>query len=199
MDISRITVSPCLRCRVNARYIPRNMTWLTFFSFCLTAISREVSKPCDSSLDFSKRSEIWQAPRQQRFWEACQILERCDHYNTQPRRFETSRDLTVRRFKMFLHNHDKQRETNPYAHFVRYFKHDRVSVIAPLQKRLSWWHRFQISIYDWNESIVKAILDYVLVWCLLGNKLMRDAMVTSYKRFLFSRKVSLVITFGALI
>ena len=63
----------------------------------LTARSREVSKPRDSSLDFFNCSEIWQAPRQQRCRDACQISERNDHYNTQSRGFETSRDLSVRR------------------------------------------------------------------------------------------------------
>ena len=55
----------------------------------LTARSREVSKPRDSCLDFSNRSEIWQAPRQQCCRDACQISERCDHYNIQSRGFET--------------------------------------------------------------------------------------------------------------
>ena len=41
------------------------------------------SKPRDSRLGFSIRSEIWQAPR------------RCDHYNIQSRGVETSRYLTV--------------------------------------------------------------------------------------------------------
>ena len=51
----------------------------------LTARSREVSKPRDSSLDFSNRSEIWQAPY------AYQSLERCNHYNIQSRGFEILR------------------------------------------------------------------------------------------------------------
>ena len=38
----------------------------------LTARSRQVSKPRDSSLDFSNRSEIWQAHRQQRCRDARQ-------------------------------------------------------------------------------------------------------------------------------
>ena len=59
--------------------------------------SREVSKPRDWGLDFFKRSEIWQAPRQQRCRDACQISERYDHYNIQSPDFETSRDLAVRR------------------------------------------------------------------------------------------------------
>ena len=33
----------------------------------------------------------------QRCWDACQFLERYDHYNAQSRDFETSRDLTLRR------------------------------------------------------------------------------------------------------
>ena len=63
----------------------------------LTARSREVSKPRDSCLDYSNRSEIWQASRQQCCRDACQIWEQCHHYNTQSRGFETSRDLAVRR------------------------------------------------------------------------------------------------------
>ena len=50
-----------------------------------------------SGLDFFNCSEIWQAPRQQRCRDACQISELNDHYNTQSRGFETSRDLSVRR------------------------------------------------------------------------------------------------------
>ena len=63
----------------------------------LTTRSREASKPRDSSLDFSNHSWIWQAPRQQRCRDSCQILERYDHYNIQSRGFETLRDLAVRR------------------------------------------------------------------------------------------------------
>ena len=62
----------------------------------LTTRSREVSKPRDSGLDFSNRSEIWPALRQQRCWDAYQISERYDHYNTQSRGFEISRGLAVR-------------------------------------------------------------------------------------------------------
>ena len=42
-------------------------------------------------------SENWQASRQQRCRDACQISVWNDHYNTQSRGFETSRDLAVRR------------------------------------------------------------------------------------------------------
>ena len=59
--------------------------------------SREVSKPGDSAVDFSNRSEIWQAPRRQRCRDACQISERYYHYNTQSRGFGTSWDLALRR------------------------------------------------------------------------------------------------------
>ena len=51
--------------------------------------SREFSKPYDSCLDFFNRSEIWQAPRQQRCRDACQISERCDLDNIQSHHFET--------------------------------------------------------------------------------------------------------------
>ena len=47
----------------------------------LTARSREDSRPWDSDLDFSNCSEIWQAPRQQRCWDACQISEGYDNHN----------------------------------------------------------------------------------------------------------------------
>ena len=52
--------------------------------------SREVSKPRDSGLDFSIRSEIWQAPRQQCCRDVCQISERYDNCNIRSRGFETS-------------------------------------------------------------------------------------------------------------
>ena len=48
-------------------------------------------------LDFSNRSEIWQAPRQQRCRDASQISEWYDQNNNQFRSFETSRGLGVRR------------------------------------------------------------------------------------------------------
>ena len=37
---------------------------------------REISKPRDSGFIFSNRFDNWQAPRQQRCRDACQILER---------------------------------------------------------------------------------------------------------------------------
>ena len=50
----------------------------------LIARFREASTPRDSgTINFSSRSEIWQPPRQQRRRDACQFLERYDHYNTQ--------------------------------------------------------------------------------------------------------------------
>ena len=51
----------------------------------------------DSGLDFSSRSNIWQALRQQRYRGARQMSERYDHYSIQSRGIENSRDLTVRR------------------------------------------------------------------------------------------------------
>ena len=42
----------------------------------LTARFREVSKPWVWGLDFSSRSEIWQAPQPQCCWDCCQISER---------------------------------------------------------------------------------------------------------------------------
>ena len=63
----------------------------------LTARSHEVSNQRDSSLNFSNRSEIWQAPRQHYCRDACQISERYDHYNIQSRGFEISWDLAMGR------------------------------------------------------------------------------------------------------
>ena len=51
----------------------------------------------DSGVDFSNRSEIWQAPRQQRRRDACQIAEWYGNYNIQSCGFEASRDLVPRR------------------------------------------------------------------------------------------------------
>ena len=51
-------------------------------------------------LIFSNRSEIWQAPRQQRCQDAWKITERY-HYNKQPHGLETSRELAVRRLIVF--------------------------------------------------------------------------------------------------
>ena len=42
----------------------------------IAARFREVSKSRDSGLNFSNRSEIWQAPRQHRRRNACEISER---------------------------------------------------------------------------------------------------------------------------
>ena len=53
----------------------------------LTARFRDVSKPQESGLNFSNNSEIWQAPCHQCCWDACQILEWYDHYNTQSHGF----------------------------------------------------------------------------------------------------------------
>ena len=63
----------------------------------LTAKSREVSKPRDWMLQWSYRSEIWQAPRQQRCRGTCQISERLEKSKPESRGFEASRDLAVRR------------------------------------------------------------------------------------------------------
>ena len=56
---------------------------------------REVSETQALGLNCSGRSEIWQAPRQQRG--AFQISERCDHYSIQSRGFKSTRALAVRR------------------------------------------------------------------------------------------------------
>ena len=61
-----------------------------------TVRSCEVSKPWVSVLYFSNRSEIWQAPQQQRCRDACQISERYDHYNIKSHGFENSPDFAAR-------------------------------------------------------------------------------------------------------
>ena len=63
---------------------------------CLTAKSREVSKPRYSDLNFSSRCEIWQTLWQHCCQDACQISEWYNHYNTQSPNFEASQDLAVR-------------------------------------------------------------------------------------------------------
>ena len=63
----------------------------------LTTRSRDISKARDSELDFSNRSEIWGASRQQRCRDACQISEQYDPDNIQSCGFETSQDLVVKR------------------------------------------------------------------------------------------------------
>ena len=65
----------------------------------VTHTSREVSKPRDSGLDYFNRSEIWPPPRQQRWWDACQISERYNNFNIHSRGFETFRYLAVRRLR----------------------------------------------------------------------------------------------------
>ena len=54
-------------------------------------------KPRYWMLQWSYRSEIWQAPRQQRCRGTCQISERLEKFKPESRGFETSRDLAVRR------------------------------------------------------------------------------------------------------
>ena len=50
----------------------------------------------DWMLQWSYRSEIWQAPRQQRCRGTCQISERLEKSKPESRGFETSRGLAVR-------------------------------------------------------------------------------------------------------
>ena len=53
-------------------------------------VSRKVSKRRDSGLEICESSEIWQASRQQRCRDACQVSEKKNHYSIQSRGFETS-------------------------------------------------------------------------------------------------------------
>ena len=72
--------------------------WLVMLWWYQGSLSREVSKPRDLFLELSDRSEIWQALRQHCCRCACQISKRYDDLKYQSRGFETSRDLTIRRF-----------------------------------------------------------------------------------------------------
>ena len=53
------------------------------------------------SLDFSKRSEIWQETRQQHCRDSCQIREQYDLYTFQSRGFETAIYLSLRRLTAY--------------------------------------------------------------------------------------------------
>ena len=61
----------------------------------LTARSLKVSRPRDSSLELSNRSNVWQDHKQQRRRDACQISERYDYCNIQSRGFATSRNFVL--------------------------------------------------------------------------------------------------------
>ena len=78
-------------------YQPLLVTPIAPADWRLTDWSREVSKPRDWGLDFSNRSEIWQAPRQKCSRDACHISELYDYHNIQSRGSETSWDLTMTR------------------------------------------------------------------------------------------------------
>ena len=95
---------------ISIRTIRHSLHWIYFKTYCklpvapfqypirrLIARSRELSRPWDLYLKLSDRSEIWQTNLQQCCRLAFQISKRCDNLNYQSRRFETSRDLTIRR------------------------------------------------------------------------------------------------------
>ena len=109
--------------------------------------SREVLELRDSGLDISNRSEIWQAPRQQRCRDACQISERYDHYNIRSRDFwefarscgRTSYRLVnsgmftaITNFPHLPHNYTAPAFTNPSE--GRLFL-----IIVDLNARGTWW------------------------------------------------------------
>ena len=81
MDIHNCGVCPLW----HSIFMTRFHTQLTFYRSLDAAV-----------LDFSNRSEIRPAPRQQGCRDACQISERYDHCNIKSRGLETSRDLAVR-------------------------------------------------------------------------------------------------------
>ena len=66
--------------------------------------SREVSKPKDWMLQWSHRSENWQASRQRCCRVACQISERLEKSKPESRGFETSRDLAYSKTSAHLVN-----------------------------------------------------------------------------------------------
>ena len=59
--------------------------------------SLQVSKAWACMVKFSHRFDIWQASRQQRCRDTCQISKRLGKSKHPPRSFEISRDLTIRR------------------------------------------------------------------------------------------------------
>ena len=59
--------------------------------------SREALKPRDEGLDFSYRTEIWEAPRQYGCWDSCKISVRYDHYYIQSHGVETPWELASQR------------------------------------------------------------------------------------------------------
>ena len=71
-----------LSCRKSNLRLPYRTTTGSLFTERTTS-NLEISwssKPRDSALDCSNRSEIWQTSRQQRCRDVCHILERCDDY-----------------------------------------------------------------------------------------------------------------------
>ena len=73
---------------------PILVRWHLYIESSLWCIA--ASKQRDSGLNLTNRSDIWQTPRQQRCRDACRISKRCNHYNIQPRGFESSRGLPFR-------------------------------------------------------------------------------------------------------
>ena len=84
----------CYSCTTQGLYSLSRKTSYRKISWSLE-VARFGNRP--RGIDFFNCSAIWQAARQQRCRDACQISVRNDHYNTQSRGFETSRDLAVRR------------------------------------------------------------------------------------------------------
>ena len=70
---------------------------LQYPTISLIVRSRKVSKQRDFWLELHRRSEIWQAYRQECCRCASQISKRCDNSSYWSRGFETARDLTIRR------------------------------------------------------------------------------------------------------
>ena len=73
---------------------------LGLYSLSVRPSYRKISRSFEAArFEFQPidRSEIWQAPRQQRCRDACQISEQYGDFNIQSRGFETSRDFAVRR------------------------------------------------------------------------------------------------------
>ena len=63
----------------------------------LSTWSRKISKSRDIGSKFLNRYEIWQTARQYHCRAACQISRRSEHFDAQPRGFETTRDLRSHR------------------------------------------------------------------------------------------------------
>ena len=137
---------------------------------------RTVHQFCDNPLPepipglyslFSSRSEIWQASRQQRCRDACQISEWYNPYYTQSRGLETSQDLAVRRltfWRMDAWDVTSVKFGSKYNSFPP-GKHigNTVSKLTAIMRRSSWVKSCLLSRNPKNDGI--HVYLHFDVWC----------------------------------